>query len=190
MTSFSVNAPAAGDEIARELDRLHKESVAFYTTLSTSRFAAPQGSGWSPADHVRHLTKSLRALNRGLRLPRFVLRWKFGRAQRASRVYEEIVQAYRKRLETFDGRNNPFAPRASAAPSDPELWRAEVMRFHQIAVAELIRHTRRISEAALDTYQVPHPLLGELTLREMLFFMLYHNLHHVRLVASRLEVNT
>jgi hypothetical protein len=32
---------------------------------------------------------------------------------------------------------------------------------------------------------MPHPLLGKLTVREMLLFTLYHNLHHVQNVARR-----
>ncbi|HEY0305811.1 MAG TPA: DinB family protein [Longimicrobiales bacterium] len=186
MTEFDVRAPATGADIAAELNRLHDESVAFYATLPTATFVAPQGAAWSPADHVRHLTKSMRALNRGLRLPLFVLRWRFGRASRPSRSYDGVVAAYRKRLETFDGRNNPFAPATSPAV-DTEAWRATVMSYHATAVAELIRHARRINEDKLDKIQVPHPLLGKMTLREMLFFMLYHNLHHVRLVAARVE---
>ena len=42
-------------------------------------------------------------------------------------------------------------------------------------------------EQDLDRYVLPHPLLGKLTLREMLFFTLYHNYHHVRNVAARLQ---
>jgi hypothetical protein len=184
MTEFSVTPPKTREEIARALEQLHRDSVGFYATLSTPVFVAPQAAAWSPADHVRHLTKSMRALNRGLRLPPIILRLRFGRAKHASRGYNNVVAAYRKRLETFDGRNNPFAPTASAG-SDSEAFREEVMQFHEIAVKDLVRHTLRYSEAALDRQQAPHPLLGNLTLREMLFFMLYHNLHHVRLVASR-----
>ena len=33
---------------------------------------------------------------------------------------------------------------------------------------------------------MPDPALGQLTVREMLYFTLYHNLHHVRNVAGRL----
>jgi hypothetical protein len=40
-------------------------------------------------------------------------------------------------------------------------------------------------EAPLDRYCLPHPALGRLTVREMLFFSLYHNAHHLNLVVSR-----
>jgi hypothetical protein len=35
------------------------------------------------------------------------------------------------------------------------------------------------SEAELDRYTLPHPLLGDLTMREMLCFTLYHNQRHI-----------
>jgi hypothetical protein len=33
---------------------------------------------------------------------------------------------------------------------------------------------------------LPHPLLGKLTVREMLFFTLYHQRHHVAVVERRI----
>ncbi len=35
-------------------------------------------------------------------------------------------------------------------------------------------------EADLDRYQVPHPAIGPITMREMLFFTLHHNSLHWR----------
>ena len=36
------------------------------------------------------------------------------------------------------------------------------------------------SEKNLDRFKLPHPLLGKLTVREMLFFTVFHNEHHLR----------
>jgi hypothetical protein len=44
---------------------------------------------------------------------------------------------------------------------------------------------QRWPEPALDRYQLPHPLLGRLTVREMLAFSVYHHAHHLRRVAER-----
>jgi len=43
------------------------------------------------------------------------------------------------------------------------------------------------SDKALDNYLLPHPLLGKMTVREILFFTLYHNLHHVNDVQRLLN---
>jgi hypothetical protein len=47
----------------------------------------------------------------------------------------------------------------------------------------------RWSEAELDAYRLPHPLLGRLSVREMMFFTLLHNRHH-QAVAERRRVET
>ena len=36
------------------------------------------------------------------------------------------------------------------------------------------------SEKNLDRFKLPHPLLGKLTVREMMFFTIFHNEHHLR----------
>jgi len=38
---------------------------------------------------------------------------------------------------------------------------------------------------SLDKFMLPHPLLGKLAVREMLFFTMYHNLHHVNNVRRQ-----
>jgi hypothetical protein len=42
----------------------------------------------------------------------------------------------------------------------------------------LARRIDRFSETQLDQLILPHPLLGKLTLREMLYFTIYHVQHH------------
>ena len=51
-------------------------------------------------------------------------------------------------------------------------------------VDRLNRRIDRFSESELDTLILPHPLLGKLTLREMLYFTAYHADHHRRSIES------
>ena len=44
--------------------------------------------------------------------------------------------------------------------------------------AELLSAVEKWDETELDQYMLPHPILGKLTVREMLFFTIYHNLRH------------
>jgi hypothetical protein len=59
-----------GPEIAAALQALHAESVQYWSTFNTPAFFAPFGTDWSPADNVRHLTKAMRAVTVGLKMPR------------------------------------------------------------------------------------------------------------------------
>ncbi|QLH34686.1 MAG: DinB family protein [Cyclobacteriaceae bacterium] len=54
-------------------------------------------------------------------------------------------------------------------------------------VNRLAAKLNRFSEAELDLYILPHPLLGKLTLREMIYFTCYHVQHHQELTTKNLS---
>ena len=50
-----------------------------------------------------------------------------------------------------------------------------------------ILHRQWIFGDDLDKYVLPHPLLGKVTLREMLYFTIHHNEHHLELLKAGLR---
>jgi hypothetical protein len=60
------------------------------------------------------------------------------------------------------------------------------MATREVLANQLASSIGRWREEDLDYYRLPHPLLGKLTVREMLFFTVYHNYHHPRSLALRL----
>lgn len=186
--SRPATEPLSREAIAEELDTIHAESVRYWSTLSTATFLAPIGEAWSPRENVRHLTRSVRAVTRGLRLPRFVVRLSFGAARRASRSLEEMRGWYLGAL-TPGFRAAAFAPSRRHTGDDPEGERTRIMAQHAAAIRALREATLRWSERHLDRCRLPHPLLGPLTVREMLLFTLLHNRHHVAGVQRRLATH-
>ena len=79
-----------------------------------------------------------------------------------------------------------YAPAAVDVPDDRAGWQRELVSECRNAVAALGATVARWDEADLDTYRLPHPLLGPLTLREMLVFTLYHYSHHRENVVRRM----
>ncbi len=64
-----------------------------------------------------------------------------------------------------------------------ERTRSRVLSGWSRAGEALVAKTRGWNEASLDKYRMPpHPLLGKLTVREMLLFTLYHDRHHLESV--------
>jgi hypothetical protein len=185
---FDTGTPSSGAEVESELRRLRAEGARYLRSLPVEAFARPQGEKWSPADHVRHLTKSVRPLAMALGLPRFVLWLRFGRAAGASRSFTLMRETYLARLAggATAGR---FAPSPQPLPADPSAHREEVLKTWESVDAELGSRIEGWDEAALDRYRLPHPALGSLTVREMLFFTLYHNAHHLNLLASRVSAD-
>lgn len=187
-TPPTLGEPKTKAEIATELTRLHNNSTVFWNSLSTEAFFAPLGQAWSPADNVRHLTKSIRPVAKALSLPKLAPWLLFGPARNPSRTFAEIRTTYQQALAR-GGQAGRFAPRPLPALSDPEGKRREIMVHRERAAAALLEalEAESWSEKWLDRVRLPHPLLGKLTVREMLFFTLYHNLHHLHGVQRRLD---
>jgi hypothetical protein len=46
------------------------------------------------------------------------------------------------------------------------------------SVNSICKYTDEYSEVQLDHYILPHPLLGKVTIQEMMYFTIYHAEHH------------
>jgi len=152
----------------------------YVASLNKEQFEANPGDKWSAGQNLDHLIRSIRPLQLAYSLPKFILRIAFGKANRPSRSYEEIVQKYVSKLATGGRASGPFIP--------------PVILFEQkdSLIKKYTRHKKKLtgkignhSEEDLDKYILPHPLLGKVTLREMIFFTIHHNEHHLETLKSR-----
>lgn len=182
--TFETGEPQSLAELGQALNRLVAEGVSYLAPLSDGAFFAPQGSAWSPAEHVRHLRKSSAPLVTALKLPQLVLRLRFGGRSGASRSFREMRDLYLARLAAGGGAGE-FAPRPEPPPAHPVDRRREIVNAWTAVTVELGNAMNRWSESALDRHQLPHPLLGPLSVREMLEFTVYHTAHHLRRIEER-----
>jgi len=180
-----MDSPQTRDDILLALERQEAESSAYWSAFDTASFFQPIGTSWSPADTVRHLTKSNRPVVKALKTPKLVLRFTFGKSRRPSVPYEDLCTRYRGLLAA-GGQAGRFAP-SSHTESDPEAWRHSILLTYGQILRELREAVAHWPEKKLDQLQLPHPLLGKLTIREMLFFTLYHQRHHVGVVQRNLQ---
>jgi uncharacterized damage-inducible protein DinB len=118
-------------------------------------------------------------------MPRIVLRVMFGKAGRASMTYDALRARYLQGLAE-GGQAGRFAP-SKRDEGDAEAWRESILKELARVNGELRAAIARWPEGKLDRLQLPHPLLGKLTVREMLFFTLYHQRHHVAVVERHLR---
>jgi hypothetical protein len=186
MPRITVHEPYGRDEIVRELRAVHNQSREFWDSFSTAEFFSPFGDAWSPADNVRHLLKSNRPVARALATPKALLALRFGVGRRASVPYSELRARYLSLLAT-----GVTAGRFTPAPLNPseqsEEHRRSLMATMDAVFENLTTTASRWQEWQLDRLRLPHPALGKLTVREMLFFTVYHNIHHVENVVRRMS---
>ncbi len=182
--AFATGTPVTGADLGHALGALLASGTAFLSTLPDPVFFAPQGTAWSPAGHVRHLQGSTEPLSLALKLPRWMLGLRFGHHHGSSRSFAEIREMYLGHLAKGADAGR-FTPAPEPPPGDPAARRAEIMRMWTGATVGLQNALQRWPEEALDRHRLPHPILGLLTVREMLAFTVYHTAHHLRRIAER-----
>lgn len=182
--SFETGEPQSLSELSQTLSRLVTEGTAFLSAMPDLSFFAPQGPAWSPADHVRHLQMSSAPLVLGLKLPRFILRLRFGSHRGPSRRFVEVRELYLTALAKGASAGK-YTPESEPPASSSTDRRHEIMNSWTAVTVELTNAMAEWKDIELDRHQVPHPILGTLTVREMLFFTVYHSAHHLRRVRER-----
>jgi hypothetical protein len=169
------------------MTHLVAEAHQYLNALPLDTFFAPQRDRWSPAEHIRHLRKATAPVARALRIPAWILRLRFGEGAGTSRDFRTLRETYHGVLAR-GGQAGRFAPSPEPAPPDPAGRRAAIMGAWNTAVEGVDAASGRWSESSLDRTALPHPLLGLLTVREMLAFTVYHTSHHLALIASRVDL--
>lgn len=167
------------EDILRGMQASVSELIAYADALAVAGFEkAPEGK-WSCGQVIDHLIRSIRPLQPAFALPKFSLRLFFGKANRPSRTYTALVEKYNSKLAAGGRAPRPFIPPAIGFHEKNSL-----IKKYRRQERTLCKKITRFSEQELDRYILPHPLLGKLTLREMLFFTIYHNYHHLALLKK------
>lgn len=170
------------DEINTLLKENYSKFVESVNALSADEFDyAPEGK-WAAGQHAEHLLKSVKPVAQGLGMPKFLIKQKFGKANRPSRDYSALVDRYREKLGQGPVSNKTYAP-----GEVPFKKREKMLSALSESLEKLVSKTSKWSEEQLDEYIFPHPLLGKITIREMLYFTAYHADHHRRLIKLYLK---
>ncbi len=148
--------------------------------LNKGDFEKMPGEKWSAGQNLDHLIRSMKPLPMAYSLPNFILSLLFGRSHRPSRSFDELVLKYHTKLRDGGRASGAFVPSVVTFEQ-----REDLLRKYERLNNSLIKNIKRYEEKDLDIFLLPHPLLGKLTLREMLYFTIYHNEHHLQLLHNR-----
>jgi uncharacterized damage-inducible protein DinB len=164
-------------ELLSKLSDSNQRVINWFIEIPANKFFQREGEVWSASDNVDHLIKSHKPVAMALKLPKITLRAMFGSPNQPSRSYEAICQMYKDTLAAGGVASGRFLP-DQKNPNDPEKIKQELILQFSKTSANLVSVAERWNEDDLDNYLLPHPLIGKLTIREMLYFTIYHNLRH------------
>jgi len=169
-------------EIQQRLRDNYFQFIKQISDLQDSDFLLSNNGKWTAGQQLEHIIKSVRPVNLAFALPTFMLSVLFGKANRPSKNFDALVEKYKQKLAAGGKASAPFVPKPVAASDKQKLAK----RLRSLTNS-LVKRTGSISETQLDSLILPHPLLGKLTLREMLYFTIYHVQHHEKQALHNIQ---
>lgn len=163
------------EAIADLLQHKHNDLITWLEQQDNDKWeTGPQGK-WTTGQQALHLLQSYKPLNTALSLPKWLLNFRFGKANRQVRDYDKVVNRYLERLDKAKGKE--YGP--SKNMKIPKLNEKQyLINRLQIEQKKLEAKTRRLSDNILDNNILPHPLMGKMPIREILMWSAYHTEHH------------
>ncbi len=171
------------EEIINALHTQYSEFSNYMLQLSEREYSFSfQGEKWTAGQHNKHLILATRPLCLALLLPFWILTLLFGKANRASKTYRGLKKKYKSRLKIHGSSPTVFTP------TPVSFNQKEKLSFQLLKnVQTIIQRLKKFTDDQLEEVIIPHPLMGKLTLKEMMYFTVYHAQHHQEMVKKYLK---
>jgi hypothetical protein len=169
-------------QISEMLIQKHRFFSEELQRLSDSDFTFSPSGKWSAGQQLDHIIRSTSPVNLVFSFPGILLTLLFGKANRPSKTYEGLVEKYQSKLALGGKAPGQFIPKNVSMKQRDQL----IKKLEHIIVS-LTKKSEKYTEEQLDNFLLPHPLLGKLTFREMLYFTTYHIQHHHKQVIANLK---
>ncbi len=160
-------------ELIDKLKVNHTAFTDYINRLTVEEFMLSRNKKWTAGQQLEHIRISVKPVTQALSMPKLGLKAMFGKANRPSKSFEELVAKYKLKLQEGGVATSRFIPEEVTFEQKAQL----IKSVNELAT-KLCKQLLDYSEQDLDELILPHPLLGKLTLREMVYFTMYHVLHH------------
>ena len=154
--------------------------------LNKDEFEFNVNDKWSAGQDLMHLIKVLRIVNIGFTLPKPILRLLFGINKKENHSFEDLRQLYKNALEGGAKAPTIYIPKPVSYNEKDSLIQ-KYATLNKSFIDKLNNHT--VFE--LNSFRLPHPILGKISLGELASFTSFHTSHHFDSLKSKLaHLNT
>lgn len=173
-------------QIIDHLQQIHQSIRQTVADMPEDKLFAGTTEQWSPADYLKHLIIANKPFAKGLMMPHDQLGEMFGKSDNGSMSYDELVGIYQNLIN--EGLRAELAPSVTPVnyrmPEGVTDVKTYLIETWDDANQRIVNALEGWSEDDLDTYRTPHPAIGVITVREMLYFTIHHNRLHGNDIAN------
>jgi hypothetical protein len=106
----------------------------------------------------------------------------YGINKNENRSFEHLQQLYKNALAGGAKAPTIYIPKPVAFKEKDNL-----IQKHESLNKSFIDKLNNHTQFELDSYRLPHPILGKITLGELAIFTSFHTSHHLELLKSKLQ---
>ncbi len=142
-----------GKEVANHLNESFNAVHSWIKDQNIGKFEQGPQNKWNTSQHLDHLLQTALLINKAMKMPKFVLKYKFGTPNRLTRSYNEIVDKYLLKLSSIPtGVSSPLKIKSYSLNQ-----KNEILKRFKTAGVNLSATCLKWPEHKLDKYLLPHP---------------------------------
>lgn len=154
---------------------------ALIADLKEEEFEKNINNKWSAGQDLVHLVKLLKIVNIAFLIPKPILQLLYGKNKNESKSLEALRTLYKNALAGGAKSPSLYIPKPVQF-KDKHYLMSQHVKLNNSFTQQL----NKLSDSALDSYKLPHPILGKISLRELAIFTSFHTVHHIELLKSKL----
>lgn len=166
-------------ELIKEFVKNHLETIKYIDQLNDSEFNYKRNGKWTAGQQLQHILLTITPFPKALFSKEYLLE-KFGKIDRSTWDYKTVLEKY---FKTSLKAPEQFLPNNEIT----FIQKKDIVSQIKKILEDLDNIFNNYSEQELDTFTLPHPLLGKLTIREIFYLMSYHPLHHQKQIEQMLK---
>ena len=165
-------------ELLDKFQQQHLAILVYTGQLGEQQYVYSQEGKWTAGQQISHLFLCLQTIS-GALASKTMIEGKFGLRTRKKMDYNEVIHTYKAGLQNGGKALERFLP-PPVTIEEKSLTEDSLRGI--LALLQLQHYT----EDELDTYMLPHPFLGLLTIREFFYLMTFHASHHQEQIEKNL----
>jgi hypothetical protein len=166
------NDPYAHNELLETLTERQAALVAHAAQLPEAFFLSGSSEKWGPAHHLLHLVITYDRIGYACTIPE-----KLPDYNAPARRYAAVQALYQASLAAVPPgalTNTPLTPQLETSATQDA-----VLEQYRQAGQRFLERIQTWADPDLDVKGMKHPLMGIVSVREMLMFCAYHDTHHL-----------
>ena len=168
-------------EILNQLELRFQQINDLIKNTPHDQLQQPRGDKWSVAQLVHHIIITTASVASMLKYAPAMLKMRFGAPDHSSRPFNEVRRHYNDFFLQPRKAPEKYVPKSDAKLDQETLisdWNSVLPKFRE--------RLTKWSEADLDNYGAPHPVVNNLTVREHLYVAILHIDLHIRQLKEEL----